>query len=45
MAKLRLLMKTTARLHVYAANPAPEIAAWAQSGKLTLHARPLARGG
>ena len=44
LAKLRLLMKTTARIVVYAADPAPEIADWALEGKLTLHRRALDRG-
>ncbi|PJE33666.1 uroporphyrinogen-III C-methyltransferase, partial [Pseudooceanicola lipolyticus] len=29
LAKLRLLLKTPARITVFAAEPAPEIAAWA----------------
>ncbi|CTQ31805.1 siroheme synthase CysG [Jannaschia rubra] len=36
VAKLRLLLKTTARITVVARDPAPEIAAWASAGKLTL---------
>ena len=36
LAKLRLLLKTEARLTVLAADPAPEIAAWAAEGRLTL---------
>jgi len=44
MAKLRLLMKTDARVNVYASDAAPEIHAWARNGKLTLHTRPLSRG-
>ncbi|MGJ8617070.1 MAG: siroheme synthase CysG [Sulfitobacter sp.] len=41
MAKLRLLMKTEGKISVFAPNPAPEIAAWADAGKLTLHSRAL----
>ncbi|WGH78121.1 siroheme synthase CysG [Jannaschia ovalis] len=36
VAKLRLLLKTTARITVVAEDPAPEIAAWAAEGRLTL---------
>ncbi|TFL17969.1 siroheme synthase CysG [Jannaschia formosa] len=36
IAKLRLLLKTTARITVVAEDPAPEIEAWADAGKLTL---------
>lgn len=41
IAKLRLLLKTTADLHVFAKAPASEIAAWADAGRLTLHRRAL----
>lgn len=41
LAKLRLLMKTTAALHVFAPAPANEIVNWAEGGKLTLHRRAL----
>lgn len=44
MAKLRLLLKTEARLTVYAADPAPEIVDWAESGRLTLVLRAMERG-
>lgn len=44
MAKLRLLMKTHARINVFSADPAPEIIRWAASGKLTLHRRALDHG-
>lgn len=44
LAKLRLLLKTTARISVYAPDPAPEILRWADEGKLRLHQRPLVRG-
>ena len=38
LAKLRLLMKTEAALHVFAPDPAAEIVDWQAAGKLTLHA-------
>lgn len=41
LAKLRLLLKTEARIDVYAAAPAPEIRDWASHGLLTLHLHPL----
>ncbi len=41
LAKLRLLMKTEARIEVFAADPAPEIEAWAAARRLTLHRRAL----
>lgn len=44
LAKLRLLLKTGARLHVFAPDPAPEIADWARAGRLELIRRPLASG-
>ena len=44
LAKLRLLMKSQAALHVFAPDPAPEITAWHAAGKLTLHGRALATG-
>ena len=44
LAKLRLLMKTEARLVVFAPAPAPEIAAWAEAGRLTLHRRAFGPG-
>ncbi len=44
LAKLRLLMKTEARIDVYAAARAPEIETWASEGKLTLTRRALAEG-
>ncbi|MFD0979255.1 siroheme synthase CysG [Tropicimonas aquimaris] len=37
LAKLRLLLKTEADLHVFAEEPAPEILAWANDGLVTLH--------
>ncbi|APE43197.1 uroporphyrinogen-III C-methyltransferase [Sulfitobacter alexandrii] len=44
LAKLRLLLKTRARINVYAAEPAEEITAWAEAGKLTLHRRAFGPG-
>mgnify|MGYP003664756234 CR=1 FL=1 len=44
MAKLRLLMKSQAKIDVFAPEPAPQIAAWAEAGKLTLHRRALTHG-
>lgn len=44
LAKLRLLMKTTAKISVYAADPAAEIESWAADGKLTLTRRPMEQG-
>lgn len=44
LAKLRLLLKTPARIEAFAADPAPEIVAWAEAGKLVLHARSLQSG-
>lgn len=44
LAKLRLLLKTKAQLSVFSANPAPEIMAWAQAGRLRLVHRAMAPG-
>ncbi|RMA42053.1 siroheme synthase CysG [Rhodophyticola porphyridii] len=44
LAKLRLLMKTEARLSVFASDPAPEIDAWAAEGRLTVIRRPFGPG-
>jgi uroporphyrin-III C-methyltransferase/precorrin-2 dehydrogenase/sirohydrochlorin ferrochelatase len=44
LAKLRLLMKTTARLTVFAPAPAAEIVTWAATGKLTLVRRAFDHG-
>ncbi|MCU4652702.1 siroheme synthase CysG [Roseibacterium sp. SDUM158016] len=44
IAKLRLLLKTEARLTVLAADPAPEIERWAAEGRLTLTRRALEPG-
>jgi len=44
LAKLRLLLKTEARLTVIAADAAPEIHGWAATGKLTLIQRAMEPG-
>ncbi len=44
LAKLRLLLKTKARLTVFAENPAPEILRWNSEGKLSLVQRRLEPG-
>ncbi len=44
MAKLRLLMKTEANIHVFAPTASPEIKKWAHEGKLTLTLRALQNG-
>lgn len=44
LAKLRLLLKTEARITVFSPAPAAEIEAWAREGRLTLHRRPLEPG-
>jgi uroporphyrin-III C-methyltransferase/precorrin-2 dehydrogenase/sirohydrochlorin ferrochelatase len=44
LAKLRLLMKTRAKITVFAADPAPEIAQWHHTGKLTLVPRAMDYG-
>ncbi len=44
LAKLRLLLKTEARLTVFAPNPASEIEAWAVDGRLELQRRALQSG-
>ena len=44
LAKLRLLLKTEANLNVVAADPAPEIIAWAAEKRLTLIARAMEPG-
>ncbi|QBY00763.1 uroporphyrinogen-III C-methyltransferase [Rhodophyticola sp. CCM32] len=44
LAKLRLLLKTEARLCVFASAPAPDIRLWAAEGRLTLTERALAPG-
>ena len=44
LAKLRLILKTTANVSVFADDAAPEIHAWAAAGKLTLIQRALEPG-
>jgi len=44
LAKLRLLLKTDARITVYTPDAAPEIRAWAVEGRLSLTERALASG-
>lgn len=44
LAKLRLILKTTADIHVFAPKPAPEIRDWAAQAMLTLHDRALVPG-
>ena len=44
LAKLRLLMKSSAKITVFAEDPAPEIESWAAQGKLSLHRRSMAPG-
>lgn len=44
LAKLRLLMKTAGHITVFSADPAPEIVAWAENGKLRLVRRAMAPG-
>lgn len=44
LAKLRLLLKTTGHITVFAEDPAPEIEAWAQEGRLRLLRRRMAPG-
>lgn len=43
-AKLRLLMRTEACLHVLSPAPLPEIEGWAAEGRLTLHRRAFGPG-
>ena len=44
LAKLRLLLKTTANITVFAPDAAPEIENWAEAGKLTLISRAMEPG-
>ena len=44
LAKLRLLMKTTGHITVFASDPAPEIIAWASEGRVRLVRRPMEAG-
>lgn len=41
LAKLRLILKTGAHVTVVGTDPVPDIAAWAEAGRLTLHQRAL----
>jgi uroporphyrin-III C-methyltransferase/precorrin-2 dehydrogenase/sirohydrochlorin ferrochelatase len=41
VAKLRLLLKTEARIEVYGAEPVDEVVGWAREGRLWLSPRPL----
>ncbi len=44
IAKLRLLLKTGARIDVFAQTPAPEIEGWAKAGGISLRRRAVATG-
>ncbi|MEM1431255.1 MAG: siroheme synthase CysG [Pseudomonadota bacterium] len=44
LSKLRLLLKTEAKITVFTPEPAPEIVAWAAEGKLRLERRVMAPG-
>jgi len=44
LAKLRLLLKTEAKIEVFSKNPAPEIVAWGASGRLALQLREITAG-
>ncbi|MEM6609850.1 MAG: siroheme synthase CysG [Pseudomonadota bacterium] len=44
LAKLRLILKTQARVTVFAIDPAPEIENWAREARIRLVRRPLAPG-
>ena len=44
LAKLRLLLRTKARITVFARDPAPQIEAWAAKGQLDLIRRAMAPG-
>ena len=44
VAKLRLLMKTEARLAVFGSEPDPVVRAWAAEGRMELAERPIAPG-
>ena len=44
VAKLRLILKTEARISVYGADPHAQIKRWADESRLTLIERPLSRG-
>ena len=40
-AKIRLLLKTTANIHVFGTSPGVDVETWAAEGRLTLHHRDL----
>ncbi|MDB4558903.1 siroheme synthase CysG [Amylibacter sp.] len=44
VAKLRLILKTEADVHVFGSDPASAIVAWADAGQITLHAGDLRAG-
>lgn len=44
VAKLRLLLKTEARISVFGSNPHDQIKRWAQNGRLTYISRPIVEG-
>ena len=44
LAKLRLLLKTQARITVFAERPVPDILTWAAEGRVTLVPRAFAPG-
>ena len=44
VAKLRLLLRTEARIAVYGADPLPEVEAWAREGRLALTRRAVEAG-
>ncbi len=44
VAKLRLLLKTEARINVYGIDAAEQVCQWAREGRITLHSRPLDHG-
>ena len=44
IAKLRLLLKTDAQIHVFGPHPKPQVLHWAQSGLLTYYDRPANEG-
>jgi len=41
VAKLRLLMKTEARIEVYGGDPVPQVRAWSREGRIVLVERPI----
>ncbi len=43
VAKLRLILKTEARVIVFGPNPAPEVVQWARAGRISHHARKMAQ--